>query len=162
MATTQPGGGGTSGESGALRHLAFPAMTKAPYRIALIDETRCIGCAKCLVVCPTDAIVGAERYLHTVIARECIGCEQCLPPCPVDCIEIRTVAQQPFDDDVVRQRVKARKLRLRHRAAEREAERKRRKAMLTSGARAACADGPSSTVDPLARALAAVRKPERR
>jgi electron transport complex protein RnfB len=129
------------------------------HRVAVIDEARCIGCAKCLVVCPTDAIVGAERWLHTVITRQCIGCERCLPPCPVDCIEMHAVAQQPFDDTVVRQRVKARKLRLRHRTQEREAERVRRKAMLMRSADAGDASQPA---DPLARALAAARKPERR
>jgi electron transport complex protein RnfB len=137
-------------------------MTEASYRVALIDEARCIGCAKCLVVCPTDAIVGAERWLHTVITRECIGCERCLPPCPVDCIEMRPVAQQPFDDVVVRRRVKARKLRLRRRAQEHEAERERRKALLKTAARTADAGASSLPNDPLARALAAARKPERR
>ncbi|HET8881193.1 MAG TPA: RnfABCDGE type electron transport complex subunit B [Solimonas sp.] len=138
------------------------AMTNSSFRVALIDEARCIGCAKCLVVCPTDAIVGAERWLHTVIARECIGCERCLPPCPVDCIEMRAVAQQPFDDAVVRRRVKARKLRLRRRTQEREAERVRRKAMLKAGTRSADAGDAPQAADPLARALAAARKPERR
>ena len=54
--------------------------------VAQIDETACIGCALCLEACPVDAIVGAPRRMHTVIAAECIGCRLCLPPCPVDCI----------------------------------------------------------------------------
>jgi electron transport complex protein RnfB len=54
----------------------------------LIDEPRCIGCALCLKACPVDAILGASRYLHTVIADECTGCELCIPSCPVDCIEM--------------------------------------------------------------------------
>jgi electron transport complex protein RnfB len=57
--------------------------------VAWIDEDRCIGCARCLPACPVDAIVGAARYTHTVIAAQCTGCELCLPPCPVDCIELR-------------------------------------------------------------------------
>jgi H+/Na+-translocating ferredoxin:NAD+ oxidoreductase subunit B len=57
--------------------------------VAWIDEERCIGCARCLPACPVDAIVGASRYAHTVIAGQCTGCELCLPPCPVDCIELR-------------------------------------------------------------------------
>jgi Na+-translocating ferredoxin:NAD+ oxidoreductase subunit B len=58
-------------------------------RVAWIDEERCIGCARCLPPCPVDAIVGASKYLHTVIAERCTGCELCLAPCPVDCIEMR-------------------------------------------------------------------------
>ncbi len=63
-----------------------------PPRVAVIDEERCIGCAKCLPACPVDAIVGAQRFMHTVLSAQCNGCELCLPPCPVDCIEMRPVA----------------------------------------------------------------------
>ena len=55
-------------------------------KFAWIDETRCIGCVKCLHVCPTDAILGAAKQMHTVIADACTGCELCLAPCPMDCI----------------------------------------------------------------------------
>lgn len=58
-------------------------------RVAVIDEERCIGCAKCLPACPVDAIVGAQRFMHTVVSAQCNGCELCLPPCPVDCIDMR-------------------------------------------------------------------------
>lgn len=55
---------------------------------ARIDESSCIGCFLCVEACPVDAIVGAPRYLHTVIEERCTGCELCLPPCPVDCIDL--------------------------------------------------------------------------
>ena len=55
---------------------------------AVIDETRCIGCAKCLPPCPVDAIVGARRQMHTVLLERCTGCELCIAPCPVDCISM--------------------------------------------------------------------------
>ena len=71
---------------------------RAPY-VAVIDETRCIGCARCLPACPVDAIVGAKKRMHTVIAALCTGCELCLPPCPVDCIAmLPSVAIPPLAD----------------------------------------------------------------
>jgi electron transport complex protein RnfB len=60
--------------------------TQGPALIAQVDEDRCIGCAKCLPACPVDAIVGARRQMHTVVAELCNGCELCIAPCPVDCI----------------------------------------------------------------------------
>jgi len=62
-----------------------------PLRIAVIVENDCIGCAKCIEACPVDAIVGAQKQMHTVIEAFCTGCELCIPPCPVDCIELDPV-----------------------------------------------------------------------
>ena len=59
-----------------------------PKVVALIVEEDCIGCTKCIQACPVDAIIGASKRMHTVIADLCTGCELCLPPCPVDCIEL--------------------------------------------------------------------------
>ena len=56
--------------------------------IAKIREQNCIGCTKCIQACPVDAIVGASKFMHTVIQSECIGCELCIKPCPVDCIDL--------------------------------------------------------------------------
>lgn len=57
-------------------------------QVAVIDESLCIGCVKCIQACPVDAIVGAPKQMHTVIASECTGCGLCIPPCPVDCIDL--------------------------------------------------------------------------
>ncbi|MDJ0656828.1 MAG: electron transport complex subunit RsxB [Xanthomonadales bacterium] len=59
-----------------------------PREVAVIIEKWCIGCTLCIQACPVDAISGASKRMHTVIAAECTGCELCLPPCPVDCIEM--------------------------------------------------------------------------
>lgn len=62
--------------------------SEGPPMVARIDESRCVGCTKCLPPCPTDAIVGANRLMHTVVAALCTGCELCIAPCPVDCISL--------------------------------------------------------------------------
>lgn len=92
-----PGGQATADAlAKLLQRPALPLDTRrGPHypmqRLAVIREDECIGCTKCIQACPVDAIVGAARLMHTVIADECTGCELCLPPCPVDCIDMVSV-----------------------------------------------------------------------
>ena len=65
--------------------------------VVVVDEARCIGCARCLDACPVDAIVGASGFMHTVVEPWCIGCDRCLPACPVDCIEV-AAPRAPWSD----------------------------------------------------------------
>ncbi len=96
---------------------------ESPPRVAWIDESRCIGCARCLAPCPVDAIIGAAKYMHTVLAGRCTGCELCLPPCPVDCIEMRPGLEPAADQAALnRARFEAHAARLLNRAAERQRE----------------------------------------
>lgn len=62
-------------------------------KLAVIDENNCIGCTLCIQACPVDAILGAPRQLHTVIAQECTGCELCITPCPVNCISMESLPE---------------------------------------------------------------------
>jgi electron transport complex protein RnfB len=100
-------------------------VAEAP-RVAVIDEARCIGCAKCLPPCPVDAIIGAPRFLHTVAAELCTGCELCIAPCPVDCITMVAVTTEsvptgPPEPAINRQRYHAHEARVQRRADERAA-----------------------------------------
>jgi electron transport complex protein RnfB len=86
-----PGGDATIAALARLLHtLPLPLNpdngVEGPPLLAQIDEDECIGCARCLPPCPVDAIVGARKQMHTVIAELCTGCELCVAPCPVDCI----------------------------------------------------------------------------
>jgi electron transport complex protein RnfB len=65
---------------------------EGPVTVAVIDEDWCIGCTLCIKACPTDAIVGANKRMHTVIEPYCTGCELCIPVCPVDCISLDNVS----------------------------------------------------------------------
>ena len=61
---------------------------EGPRLLALIDEDWCIGCTLCIKACPVDAIVGANKLMHSVVNTLCTGCELCVPVCPVDCISL--------------------------------------------------------------------------
>lgn len=69
--------------------------TEAPRLVVWIDETWCIGCTLCIKACPVDAIVGANKQMHTVIEDVCTGCELCLPVCPVDCMHTELAKSEP-------------------------------------------------------------------
>lgn len=108
-------------------------------QVAKIEESRCIGCARCLEACPVDAIVGAANLMHTVIAAECIGCRLCLDPCPVDCIDMiptpdylrpRTEEARKQRAELAKRRHRARRRRLMEAAAERRAKLEAKKAAL--------------------------------
>ena len=99
---------------------------EGPRTIAIIDEAWCIGCTLCIGVCPTDAIVGANKRMHTVIEPYCTGCELCIPACPVDCISLEPIdmhlsgwtAWPQHLADLARGRYDARQIRLQREAAE--------------------------------------------
>lgn len=67
--------------------------TQGPRTLAVIDEAWCIGCTLCIEVCPTDAVLGSNKVMHTIIEPACTGCELCVPVCPVDCISLEVVTQ---------------------------------------------------------------------
>ncbi|WP_287877885.1 electron transport complex subunit RsxB [Acidovorax sp.] len=99
---------------------------EAPRTVAVIDENWCIGCTLCIKACPTDAIVGANKLMHTVMPAHCTGCELCIPVCPVDCIQLENAsgnatgwaAWTPAQADAARQRYTARQQRLAQTGAE--------------------------------------------
>ena len=79
-----------------------------PRAVALIDEPACIGCTLCIQACPVDAIVGAAKQMHTIVAAWCTGCELCLPPCPVDCIAMLPLPEPAENPQVAVERARRR------------------------------------------------------
>ncbi|SEO51600.1 electron transport complex protein RnfB [Pseudomonas sp. Snoq117.2] len=170
-----PGGAATIVELSAL--LQRPTLPlDSPYPVtpsqrAVIREAECIGCTKCIQVCPTDAILGAAKLMHTVIESECSGCELCLAPCPVDCIDLVAVPA-PVDRQAERQRAQyyrsrfdTRQARLQRDRERLDAERQRRQ---VPPATATVAEPPAtaeSSLKPLkiaaAMARVALQKAER-
>ncbi|EYC51614.1 ferredoxin [Hylemonella gracilis str. Niagara R] len=125
---------------------------EGPMTVAVIDEDWCIGCTLCLKACPTDAILGGNKQMHTIIARYCTGCELCIPVCPVDCIRMDPVgmadgvppptgwaAWTPQQADTARQRYAFHQMRLRREAQENQER-------LAAQARAKLADLPAHSL----------------
>jgi Na+-translocating ferredoxin:NAD+ oxidoreductase subunit B len=118
-----------------------------PRPLAVIDENLCIGCTLCMQACPVDAIIGAPKQMHTVIAALCTGCDLCVPPCPVDCIAMVPVTGEATgwnawtqnDANAARERHDRREARL---AREREASEAR--AAARRAASSATAQTPAS------------------
>ncbi len=77
-----------------------------PLLVAVIDETRCIGCTLCIQACPVDAILGAQKRMHTILPSLCSGCELCIAPCPVDCIDLKPAERAWSSDDAAAARVR--------------------------------------------------------
>ena len=114
--------------------------TEGPMTVAVIDEAWCIGCTMCLKVCPTDAILGSNKVMHTVIEAACTGCDLCLPVCPVDCIEMAPISDErtgwsawsPALAQQARQRYEARQLRLLEEPAQEDKEVPSKQAMIAA------------------------------
>ncbi|OJY93682.1 MAG: hypothetical protein BGP25_08690 [Lysobacterales bacterium 63-13] len=103
---------------------------EAPATVALIDEDVCIGCTKCIQACPVDAIVGANKRMHTIISAECTGCGLCVPPCPVDCIAMVATSSTPLARGEILARASAARRRFEvrnHRLARKHDERSARR-----------------------------------
>jgi len=132
-----PGGGAGIKKLAALLNVKEKPLnptfgSEQPRKIAFIIEQDCIGCTKCIPPCPVDAILGANKYMHTVITAECTGCELCAAPCPVDCI-IMKEAKTPWNQtaaDHARQRHQNKQQRLQQQAQEKVERLQKQKLML--------------------------------
>jgi len=140
-----------------------------PPAVAFIDENLCIGCTLCLQACPVDAISGASKQMHTIIAPLCTGCELCVAPCPVDCISMLPLPQEALSRDKKRAAAKAARERYQFRLERIERDKRERAEKLAQKEQAAAksAAAPGADAQALiqaalerARAQAAAVKPQ--
>jgi len=61
----------------------------------VVDNDRCFGCAACVSLCPTNALV-LEDILAIVDEPSCTHCNFCIPYCPVHALSIKKI-QQPLE-----------------------------------------------------------------
>ena len=140
-----------------------------PPSAAFIDENLCIGCTLCIQACPVDAISGASKLMHTIIAPLCTGCELCVAPCPVDCISMLPLPQKNLSRDKKHAAAKAARERYQFRLEriERDKREKAKKLAQKEQAAAKSVAAPETDAQTLiqaalarARAQAAAVKPQ--
>ena len=73
--------------------LSLDGFEEVTPKVARIEDIDCTGCAKCYKICPTDAIFGASKQIHSVISELCTGCGKCAEICPNECVKLEAVAQ---------------------------------------------------------------------
>jgi len=64
-----------------------PAHVCKPLFTLRIDPEKCIGCTKCAVNCPVDAINGKLLRVHSIDNDKCTRCRTCAEGCPTEAIE---------------------------------------------------------------------------
>ena len=142
-----PGGETTIAALAMLLARSAPPLDTArgapgPLRVAKIDEPDCIGCTLCIAACPVDAVIGAQKRMHAILASLCSGCELCIPACPVDCISMVPAGHEWTRRDAIDARLRHAK-----RQARIEKERDRETAIAEANARTSDAQTRSDAVD---------------
>jgi coenzyme F420-reducing hydrogenase delta subunit len=58
-------------------------------RKAIWDNEKCVGCDKCVFICPYDAIKAEPFASPKIIEDDCVGCGACALVCPQQAIELK-------------------------------------------------------------------------
>jgi coenzyme F420-reducing hydrogenase delta subunit/ferredoxin len=88
--------------------LARDAFTVIKHsRKAVYDTTKCVGCDKCVFICPYKAIEAEAFATPRILADSCMGCGACALVCPYNAIEVKGFE---FEDTLRRYTESARRL----------------------------------------------------
>jgi len=58
-------------------------------RKAVYDTSKCVGCDKCVFICPYDAIKAEPFATPHIVFDDCVGCGACQLVCPHQAIEVK-------------------------------------------------------------------------
>ncbi len=80
---------------GALRELAIKsglvdvATLESTGKLAVVDQTKCVGCLTCVRVCPFNAACIEERGVASIDLAKCRSCGICVAECPARAINLK-------------------------------------------------------------------------
>ncbi len=88
-----------------LRELGYPTdaleiLTRAKKAVYNTDE--CVGCDKCVFVCPYEAIEVDQLATPRILLDKCVGCGACAMVCPHAAIQV-----EGFEDETVSRRLES-------------------------------------------------------
>jgi len=65
---------------------------------AVYDTDKCVGCGKCVFVCPYEAIVWKDISTPEIKTEDCMGCGACALVCPHQAIELKGYEFEPVSE----------------------------------------------------------------
>jgi coenzyme F420-reducing hydrogenase delta subunit/ferredoxin len=74
-----------------IKQLGYPEDTLKVVkysRKAIWDSKECVGCGKCVFICPYEAIRSEPFSSPTIITEKCMGCGACQMVCPHNAIQV--------------------------------------------------------------------------
>ncbi|KPJ58704.1 MAG: NADH dehydrogenase [Deltaproteobacteria bacterium DG_8] len=54
----------------------------------VVDRENCVGCGRCKVVCPSQAITGKKKKPHKINQKKCVKCGACFENCKFNAVKI--------------------------------------------------------------------------
>jgi coenzyme F420-reducing hydrogenase delta subunit/ferredoxin-like protein FixX len=77
---------------------------------AVYITENCVGCGKCVFVCPYDAIEWQSFSTPEIKVEDCVGCGACALVCPHQAIELRGYEYEPVSDTIERYSARAKNI----------------------------------------------------
>ena len=56
--------------------------------LPVLDDTRCVGSAACVAICPTGCLAMAAGRPWMPRPGDCVSCAACVPICPTDALRM--------------------------------------------------------------------------
>ena len=83
----------------AVRHFDLKGAIVSSNWLARVVEEKCVGCKKCELACPVEAIVVTDKKAQ--VSDHCIGCGVCFSPCKFEAIKMEPRRRRVFTPETM-------------------------------------------------------------